>query len=384
MIQKRVAWSIVGISVILPLTIGYSWDGSTPLIIDHTCTDLTQIPEEWIDSVQANRRLHYVHTSHGEQLTCGLERLEGFDSKYSVAIGSQYLPTEEGAFCVYDREGDPDDYWYGDEWINGPDITRQTLSDNPTINTSMFCWCIQMEIKDSAYVEEYFDSLNMLEAEFPNVTFIYMTGNAQITGAAGYNRWLRNEQIRRYCRENNKVLFDFADLDSWWFNPSTQEWEQATYEYGGYTIPREHPNVFGNDCGHTSWENCEQKARALWWMMVKLAGWEAAVSNSEFIRGDVDGNGTIVMSDAGYIFGYLYVPGSPTPSCMDAAASNDDGTITMFDALYIMRFLYVPESPQPPVPFHSCGPSPTDDGLGCYTYPCGTAGFASVRSREKW
>ena len=90
---------------ILPVTVAYSWDNSAPLIIDHTCTDLSQIPDEWIDSVKANMKLYYVHTSHGGQLTDGLETLENDNSKYSVALGNETLPTEEGAFCVYDKIG---------------------------------------------------------------------------------------------------------------------------------------------------------------------------------------------------------------------------------------------------------------------------------------
>ncbi len=82
--------------------------------------------------------------------------------------------------------------------------------------------------------------MTVLETEYPDVIFIYMTCNAQGTGAEGYNRYLRNEQIREYCSENEKVLFDFADLDAWWYNSNTEEWDQATYDYSGHTVPVEH------------------------------------------------------------------------------------------------------------------------------------------------
>ena len=29
------------------------------------------------------------------------------------------------------------------------------------------------------------------------------------------NLFQRNEQIRSFCRQNNKVLYDFADVESW-------------------------------------------------------------------------------------------------------------------------------------------------------------------------
>ena len=269
----------------------YSWDGATPLIIDHTCTGLSTIPDEWIDSVQANLRMHYVHASHGAQLTCGLQLLEGMDSKYGVAIGSQYLPTESNAFNIYDKEGDPDMYWFEGQYNNGMEITRGILNANPTINVSMFMWCVQLYssnpegMPNEEYVEAYLENVSTLESEFPDVTFIYATSHAQYCidteyDIYGHLRYLADERIRQYCLENNKVLFDFADLDSWWFNPSSQEWEHTTCTTEGYTIPIQHSHYeYPHDCGHANNACCEQKGRALWWMLAKIAGWTGEGAN---------------------------------------------------------------------------------------------------------
>ena len=256
---------------------------SAPLVIDHTCTGLAQIPAAWIDSVQVMMRLHYAHTSHGSQLTTGLTRLESADATYSVAIGYQSLPTEAGAFCIFDgQEHDtyitPDEYW---ETPTGLDYTRDVLDHNPTINASMWSWCTQLTSYTEAQTQAYLDAISMLEAEYPGVVFIYMTCNAQATGSSGYNRYLRNEQIRQFCITNDKVLYDFADLDSWWLNPETEIWEHATYDYGGETIPVEHPQFYGSEAGHTTYESCEQKGKAVWWMMARLAGWTGETSAIE-------------------------------------------------------------------------------------------------------
>jgi hypothetical protein len=279
-------WVLMVVAIlIMPLVASACSQDQEPvpalLTIDHTCTDLSQIPDEWIDSVQANLRLHYAHTSHGGQLTTGLNRLEAEDAKYDVSITHSSLPTDAGALCIFDGQETetyitPELYW---ETETGMNNTRNVLTNNPTINVSMWSWCCQLTGYSEAQTQAYLDSVTVLEAEFPDVTFIYMTCNAQATGGSGYNRYLRNEQIRTYCTDNEKVLFDFADLDAWWQNGSM--WEHATYEYESHDVPVEHEHFNGSEAAHTTYESCEQKGRAVWWMMARLAGWAGGVDVSE-------------------------------------------------------------------------------------------------------
>ncbi len=244
--------------------------------IDHSCADLNEIPDSWIDSVQVNIRMHYAHTSHGGQLTTGLDLIESDDSACDVEIGSSWLPDVTGALCIFDgQEGDtyisPDLFW---ETAGGMNMTRDVLTDNPTINVCMWCWCGQMDYYNEDQVQAYIDSMSVLENEYSGVTFVYMTGNAQSTGSEGYNRYLRNQQVRDFCENNSKILFDFADLDAWWYNTSTSQWEQNTYSYSGSEIPLEHEEFNGDEAGHTTFESCRQKGRAVWWMLAMIDGWE--------------------------------------------------------------------------------------------------------------
>lgn len=47
----------------------------TPIIIDHLCTDIDQIPEQWIVKAKEDFRVAYGHTSHGSQIISGMEAL---------------------------------------------------------------------------------------------------------------------------------------------------------------------------------------------------------------------------------------------------------------------------------------------------------------------
>lgn len=254
--------------------------GTVPLpaqvVIDHTCAVLEDVPPLWIEEVQEFWPSHYAHTSHGSQLTWGLFFIEDDDDFYAYATGSSYLPSMTGAWCIFDGQETasyitPDLYW---QTAAGMDMTRAVLDNNPEIRTSMWSWCSQTDYYSEAEVQAYLDSMSVLESEYPDVTFVYLTGNAQATGSSGHNRWLRNNQIRDYCITGGRVLYDFADLDCWWWNPTTSVWEQHTYDYGGTSIPAEHPQFYGDEYGHTTAESCRQKGEALWYMMAVIAGWQ--------------------------------------------------------------------------------------------------------------
>jgi hypothetical protein len=254
----------------------HAWSGG-PMRIEHTCANLGRIPTAWIDSAKVNIRVHFAHTSHGGQIHDGLWFIAEHDPFYSMAYENNTLPDEADALLIFNGQTSatyitPDLYWASPEGIAD---TETVLAANPELDVSLFVWCSELDGWTAPQVAAYLDSVSALEERFPGVTFVYCTGNAQATGAMGYNRWRRNEEIRAFCAANGKVLYDFADLDSWWWNPAAGAWEQATYEYEGSQVPYEHPELQGNDASHTSWASCIIKGQAMWWLGAMLSGWYA-------------------------------------------------------------------------------------------------------------
>ena len=244
---------------------------SQGIIVDHTCTDLSKISDSSIAQVTKLIKLHYAHTSHGQQLIEGMKRLADpslpvYDPRLKYAFQYGKLPNSPD-LCILDgqlnnRYPTPEHYWRK----SGLMLTREVLDTYKTINVSMFSWCRELDQYTEADVEEYLKSISKLEEEYPNVIFVYMTGNAQQKSylGQGYNRHLRNEQIREYCRKNNKILYDFGDLDS------TFNGEKATFTDKGRVFPVEHSRYVANECMHTNFLSCETKAKALWWMLAKI------------------------------------------------------------------------------------------------------------------
>ena len=238
------------------------------IIIDHACTDITKIPDSWINQVKSSLKIHYAHTSHGEQPLEGFSRLMAANPKYNyypdncnVPITPEYMSLMDGQYYDYcETYISPDLYWEGELGLT---MTRSVLNSFD-VNISMWAWCTQLNYYTQAEVQVYLNNMAQLESEYPGVTFVYMTGNAQSGDDEGQNRYDRNNQIREFCRQNNKILFDFADLDCWYGG------EQHT----AAGIPTEHPHYNGDEAAHTTFESCENKARAFWWLLARIAGWD--------------------------------------------------------------------------------------------------------------
>jgi hypothetical protein len=264
------------------------------LVVDHTCTDLSRVPARYLEAAKAQLKIGYGHTSHGSQVVTGMEALAAAGALLDFDSSWGYLPgvfLNDSAFPGANDLGSPD----RTAWA---DATRELLSraGGCDRNVVVWSWCGQADTGDPRDIETYLSLMSALEEEFPTVRFVYMTGHLVGSGAGG-DLHRRNEQIRRYCRENGKVLFDFADIES--FDPDGLVDFMKKYATDGCEYDRNgdgNPWGDGNwarewisahpghelaqlaascgDCAHSERLNCVLKARAFWWMLARLAGWD--------------------------------------------------------------------------------------------------------------
>lgn len=150
--------------------------------------------------------------------------------------------------------------------------------------------------------------------------------------------------------------------------------------YSGGTMGDPHPISWVREFGggrtfYTAFGHNSGTYDAPWFREHVLAGlaWVAPVTmpptDADFIRGDLNEDGTFNLVDALVALGILF--GSiPAPGCPDRLDVNDDQTTDVADAVDLLNYLFFAGAPTPAAPFPNCGPDPTPDGLGCAASNC--------------
>lgn len=253
------------------------------MIIDHRSTDLASVPDEWIQKAKETLHIAYGHTSHGSQVTSGMTGLANFKGdKYAWNNGGTGGALDLHDYAMSGDLGNPD-------FTNWEQETRSYLRDNPGVNVIIWSWCGQVSGASEKNINTYLDLMSGLEADYPDVTFVYMTGHLDGTGVTG-NLHIRNEQIRNHCITQERFLYDFAAIES--HDPDGNYYLDKNADDGCYydsdgngsrdanwAIEWQNSHEEGVDwyscsAAHSQPLNANLKAYAAWHLWARIAGWK--------------------------------------------------------------------------------------------------------------
>ncbi len=269
------------------------------IIIDHNCTNIKAIPESAILKAKQNLHIAYGHTSHGSQITTGMNGLVEFANngglgltlkkdifKWNNGGSNEALDLEEGD--GYGSGWLDHDCGYYPNWVNE---TREYLNDSShsDVNVIIWSWCGQVSGRsEQDMIDKYLSPMSQLEADYPDVKFVYMTGHSDGSGESG-NLHLRNKQIRDYCIANNKILYDFYDIEcydpdgNYYGNKNVKDncdydsngdgSQDANWAKDWQNSHTEGVDWYNCSSAHSQPLNANRKAYAAWWLWAELAGW---------------------------------------------------------------------------------------------------------------
>jgi hypothetical protein len=307
----RVTATSVVLSLLLAGTVHPAIGGA--LIADHHAADaFDHIPASYFQSVRDHYRIFYGRTSHGSQISAGLAMLAAEEP----VLWAYVTMTDEYA-------GDLGSY--GNlSWVPA---TRIHLTDHPECNVVMWSWCGGVSDNTPEGIDAYLQAMNQLESEFPGVLFVYMTGHLDGSGPNGL-LYQNNNRIRAWCEAHDKILFDFADIES--RNPD------------GVYFPDEsdacawcsdwcgsHACATCAECAHSHCFNCYRKGRAFWWMMARARGWQPGASADVLWSESWEDNWTLRW----HVDGGTWQVGVPTSGPDDAFAGRNCAA-TILDGPY--------------------------------------------------
>lgn len=300
------------------------------IIADHTIVDdYDKIPDEYLNIVKS-WLVAAEGESHSAAYRDGMYDLMVLDNKYGVTIFSGSYPSTpidtlrigryssigEGSFWTnstaitnvssrmlsYSNSGNPvhviflawcwdftrnndngtgatgeRDSVYGCHWygstVGGPDGDHNWGLDSTD----------QIITGNSVSLQTYLDAIDTYNDFFEQnglvTKAIFSTGPVDgdsADGEKGYQRYIKHEKIREYVLGGEgRILFDYADILSYSNSGALQTSSWTNPDSGvEYVFPLIHVNNDAEDTGHISTEGSIRLAKAMWWLLARMAGWD--------------------------------------------------------------------------------------------------------------
>ena len=341
---------IISIFILAQLTLF----SSGQIIVDHRAVDdFDNIPAEYITEVK-KMMVAFPGESHSEAMRYGMELLEDSDSKYACNISTAEAYTDK--YVRVEEYG-----WIGElEWftwfayapadrpypveVQIKYLMKRYHEGGYPITALGFTWCYDMVIgdgnetedKDPVYdahwygasiggpdgdkgwgmdeddyaitgnrvsLQTYFDAMedyiSWSNSNGYGTKMVFTTGTVDYEGEwwgeGGYTGHIKHEAIRDHVKaKSSRILFDYADIlchdDDGTMN--TQTWNGHTYP--SITSKNEVPRYYG----HISNAGAIRLAKAQWWMLARLAGWNSGSTAVNELKEDENAIQVVAMEDS--------------------------------------------------------------------------------------
>ena len=254
-------------SLLVLMAVPHLANAGQAIIADHTAVDgFDAIPAKYFDTIRADTRIYYGHTSHGSQIVSGLGMLEVEDAILYEPMTMAEVSDDLG------HNGD----------VSWARYTRDYLALHTDCTMVMWSWCGGCSDNTDDGIDAYLQAMTALEIDYPDVVFVYMTGHLDGGGPTG-TLYRNNDRIRAYCEANDKILYDFADIESWSPDGHHHPYETDACAWcadwcGEIDCP-------SGSCAHSHAYNCFRKGKAFWWLMAVVYGMKTpAVQDPALLR----------------------------------------------------------------------------------------------------
>ncbi len=320
------------------------------IIADHTVVDkFDKIPSEWIAEVK-KMWINVAGESHSLGYRKGVELLEILDSRFAVSIQDSGDPepfTDQHLRISRGTWGDVTNatgwrYGYGEEdfYTSAQAVERTKAhltyanTHNLVISAFAFGWCWDatwhndvggtvdpvfnvrwagssvggpegdmrwgLDNEDQALTGNSVSMMTYLLAVEAYITHVSANGYPTAvmfttgpvdgggnTGERGYQRYLKHQYIRDHAKEENRILFDYADILT-----HSDSGEQNLITWNSHSFPFIHNdnmmdfarsgstvlfNTFlphTEDGDHIGERGALRLGKAVWWILARIAGWD--------------------------------------------------------------------------------------------------------------